>query len=36
MAREKMLNKIWVDIGIFKYSFNALLPFFTVAYFVKA
>lgn len=36
MSREKLLNTIWMDIGVFKYSVNVLVPFFAVAYFVKA
>jgi hypothetical protein len=36
MAREKMLATLWIDAGVFKYSVNALLPFFAVAYFLKA
>lgn len=36
MSREKMLSTIWVDIGVFKYSVNVLVPFFAVALFVKA
>jgi hypothetical protein len=36
MSREKMLSTIWVDIGVFKYSVNVLVPFFSLAYFVKA
>ena len=36
MSREKMLNTIWVDQGIFKQSVNLLVPFFAVALFFKA
>ncbi len=36
MSREKMLNTVWVDQGIFKTSVNVLLPFFAVAMFFKA
>ncbi|EAN92658.1 succinate dehydrogenase subunit [Trypanosoma cruzi] len=36
MSREKMLNTIWIDCGIFSLSWKALLPYFVLACFFKA
>jgi hypothetical protein len=36
MSREKMLNTIWVDQGIFLTSVKFLVPFFAIATFFKA
>ncbi|KPI83525.1 hypothetical protein ABL78_7441 [Leptomonas seymouri] len=36
MSRDKMLDTIWVDIGVFHTCAYVLFPFFIIAYFFKA